>query len=215
MGLWDKARGLLGGDRTAQAWLRQVSGRALVCSDHGTLSFPDGRLSAGDASDGRGKLLRDGPAGTAEARVLTATDRSHPNDAGANSLLWLEVSGTRPVATGRRLGFGTDVATLALTDGYGADAFRAFSARLRETGPGDSFDWLEPQITATSNFAKWTGIPGTDARLFLFTTRADGGYEAVWLLDKDGGLSGILIDIMGRTGDLKYLDKLLPAATPA
>lgn len=202
---------LFGGGRPkgAKDWFAQASGRDLVWSDHGPL-ITQGGISVGDPTDGHGNLIQHGPVEAGQLQVLTATDAAHPNDTNANALLWLEATGSLPVSKGQEIGFGVDAASFALGDAALQDGFQDFSAHLHDEGEGDSFDWVQPHIQASANFAKWVTLPIGDIRMFLVSTRRDGGLAAVSLYGADGQLSGVLIDIMGRVGDLRYLDKDLP-----
>ena len=193
----------------ARDWLARAGERSLAWTDHGALTLPSGRLFVGDPTGGGAYHMTATGAVEGPLRLLTARDPDAPNP-DANALIWLEAGGTPPVATGTRLGFGVDGATLALGSVEAGEAFTALEEIELDAGRGDNFDWIMPHIQISNDFAYWLGVPPGDERMFLATTRADGGYEAVWLLDADGAVSGILIDISGRASDGLYIDTTLP-----
>ncbi|WP_104494381.1 hypothetical protein [Paracoccus denitrificans] len=201
--------GNAGPDATpARDWIAQASGRPGAWTDHGLLELPSGMLFVGDPTWGDDYHIRD------PRRLATAALRvfSRSDEQGRNLALWLEAAGGEPKATGERIEFGVDAATVALGDLEGGRALVAWGESRLEKGLGDSFDWLSPILQEKMNFARWLPIPPDDRPIFIASTGMDGGLAAVWLLDERGSLSGILIDIAGRASDGQYLDTLLPAA---
>ena len=191
----------------ARIWLVESAARPGNWHDHGQLALPSGSIFVGDPTWGDDYHIRDPRRLDASLQVFT---RTAPE--GDNLLIWLEANGNRPAKTGDKIEFGVDAATIALGDLGAGQALVDLGTTLQDQGKGDSFEWLMPAIQEQRNFARWLPIPPADQPIFLVSTGNDGGYAAVWLLDERGALSGILIDIMGRQPDLKFLDTLLPAA---
>jgi len=151
----------------------------------GPLALPSGRIFVGDPTGGHDGHMNGAQAVGADALTAWAfQDRS----TGENHIVWLEATDALPTHKGAQLDFGVDA------------------------GRGDSFDWLVPHLQISPNFSSWVKVPPAGLPMLLISTRADGGYAAVWLLDAQGTLCGILIDISGRASDQLFLDKLLPDA---
>ena len=191
----------------ARLWLGESAARAGFWQDLGPLARPSGRIFVGDPTWGDDYHIRDPRPLAGPLQVFTRTDPDGPN-----LLIWLEANGNRPAATGDRIEFGVDVATIGLGDLGAGQALVDLGEALQDQGKGDSFEWLQPALQQQQHFARWLPIPPEDQPILLVSTGNDGSYAAVWLLDERGELSGILIDIAGRQPDLKFLDTLLPAA---
>lgn len=192
----------------ARGWIDTASARPGEWREHDGLDLRSGRIFVGDPTWGDDYHIRDPRPLTGTLRVFT---RSEPD--GANLLIWLEANGNSPTQTGEQIEFGVDAATIGLGDLAAGQALVALGEARQDQGQGDSFEWLMPFLQEQQHFARWLPIPPGDQSIFLVSTGNDGGYAAVWLLDSTGALSGILIDIAGRKPDLKFLDKLLPAAS--
>jgi hypothetical protein len=196
---------------SAQTWLARQSEReeSAVWTQLGELTLPSGRIFVGDPTSGHDDHMQGArAAGVARLEAWTFQDR----ETSANHLIWLEAAGTVPVSKSQMLEFGVDAATIGLGDANTGDLFSALTDRELDAGRGDNFDWIMPHIQESQHFAKWLTIPPNDLHMLIASTANDGGYAAVWLHDTSGALSGILIDITGRTSDQLFLDKLLPDA---
>lgn len=194
-------------DTPALGWLTGASEREGVWRDHGRIEFPSGRLFVGDPTSSSDQHMRDPRAAPAAAGQLYTFGDGRD---GQNYLIWIQFSGQTPVSKGEVLGFGVDAATIGLGSVEAGQALIDLGERNLDAGKGDSFDFLIPHIQATQHFAKWLPLPGSNTSIFLVTTGNDGGLEASWMHDSSGAVSGILIDIRGRSSDGLFLDKLLP-----
>lgn len=199
---------------TARGWLAAAAARdGCVWRDLGALALPSRRLFIGDPTWGDDYHLRQTASVEMDALRVWVLD-SGPNpstyEAHANTLVWLEALGTPPATRGAALDFGVDAACFALGDVEAGHAFTRLTDHEAAAGRGDSFEWIQPYIQERPHVARWLEIPPDGKRMFVASTGRDGGFAATWLHDRDGALSGILIDILGRAGDGRFLDTLLP-----
>lgn len=125
-----------------------------------------------------------------------------------NSLIWLEVSGTKPAFTVLMAEFSIDAACIGV---FPAAAYDALGALDRVDDGPSAFDWVSDHLPQIAHFACTLPIPQSETPCFIASTGSDGGYAAAALLDAEGSLSGVLIDIAGRACDSRFIDKLLPA----
>lgn len=197
----------------ARTWLRAASERDDAWQDLGDLGLPSHRIFVGDPTNGHDGHMENVAAIAADTLrvwVLEAGPDQNEFEAHRNALVWLEARGTTPVARGRSLDFGVDAACFAIGDGATGDAFTRLTDIEFDAGRGDSFEWIQPFIQERPHYARWLEIPPHGHPMFVASTGDDGSFAAVWLHDGSDELSGILIDIAGRTSDGLFLDKLLP-----
>ncbi|MGH1367647.1 MAG: hypothetical protein ACRBCL_03455 [Maritimibacter sp.] len=190
----------------ALAWLQSQSETNGHWKAFGTLDFPSGQIFIGDPTWGDDYHIRwpqKAPADSVDVYVYRRLD-------GTNLMVWLEVAGTTPATRGDSYDFGVDAASFALGDLSGGQALVALGERWQDMGRGDSFEFIAPHLQSSRTPAKWLPIPGSNTRIFLAGTGTDGGFAGVWLYDKNGALSGILIDIRGNPKTGKYIDTALP-----
>lgn len=200
----------------ARSYLARLSERQGEWIDHGVIEFPSGEIFFGDPTYGDDYHIRDprsAPAPTAHLWTYSY-DFVWQGDGSTgtqNGIVWIEVSGEKPVRKNERVGFGADAAVIGLGDLDGGRALVALGERWQDAGKGDSFEFLMPILQeGPYMFTKKIPIPQSDTAIYLVTTGTDGGFDAVWLYDADGEVSGILIDIAGCESDLKFIDTLIP-----
>lgn len=104
--------------------------------------------------------------------------------------------------------FSIDAACIGV---FPAAAYDAFSTLDRADDGPSAFDWVSEHIPQIAHFACTLSIPQSETPCFIASTGSDGGYAAAALLDAEGRLSEVLIDIAGRASDRCFIDKLLPA----
>lgn len=208
--------GAVGAEEGALSYLADLSERQGEWVDHGDIEFPSGKLFFGDPTYGDDNHIRDPrttPAST--ARLWTYSYdfiwQGDGSKGSQNGTLWLEFSGETPVRKGERISFGADAAVIGFGDLIGGTALVALGERWQEAGKGDSFEFLQPFfLDGPHMFTRKVEIPQSDEAIYLATTGTDGGFDAVWLYDANGDVSGILVDIAGRESDAKFIDTLIP-----
>ncbi|QFT98879.1 hypothetical protein FIU85_16305 [Roseovarius sp. THAF8] len=211
-----QAAGAAGAEEGALSYLADLSERQGQWADHGVIEFPSGKVFFGDPTYGDGAHIKDPRAAPAStARLWTYSyDFIWQGDGSTgtqNGILWLEFSGKTPVRKGERVGFGADAAVIGFGDLNGGKALTALGERWQKAGKGDSFEFLQPfLLDGPYMFTRKVEIPQSDAAIYLVTTGTDGGFDAVWLYDATGDVSGILVDIAGRKSDRKFIDTLIP-----
>ena len=192
-------------ENDARDWLLEASGHSAEWRGFGPLSLPSGSIFIGDPSWGDDHHMRGAQAVSVDTLgvwLLVAKDGAQVHAA------WLEADGGTPAGRTETLSFGTDSAYFAFGDlQTGQDLVDLRDLGLPEAP--DSFEFFLPHIQNFGFTGKWLTVPPSDRPVFAVETKRDGGLEAVWLHSSSGGLSGILIDITGRAGDGRFLDKLI------
>ncbi|MDO5706288.1 MAG: hypothetical protein Q4G49_14650 [Paracoccus sp. (in: a-proteobacteria)] len=191
----------------ARDWIASVSARpGGTWQDHGDLILVGDQVFIGDPTWGSDHHIENPiPALAPHLRVWALRD-----DQGDNLAIWLENTGAQPFRSGQQIEFGIDAAMFAPGTLAAGQALVDLGERHKDQGIGDSFDWLCAQPVYAHRQTGWLTIPPGDHAMFLATTHADGGFAATWLMDSDGALSGILIDIRGSHQDGMFIDQLLP-----
>lgn len=124
-------------------------------------------------------------------------------------LVWLGAQGGAPVQRGQQIEFGIDSAYFA----FGDAAVGQDLAQIGAVEPfvaNDSFEFLLPQVQRPG--FNWTvlPVPPGGGSVHLVNTFSDGSRAAVWLHDRSGALSGVMIDVIGLAPGQGWLDRLLP-----
>ncbi len=199
---------------TARGWLAAAAARdGCVWRDLGVLALPSRRLFVGDPTWGttitcarphRSRWTRCRSGYSIRVRTHPLTRRTPTPWSGWRG--WAH----RRRRGGRRWISAVDAACFAVGDIEAGHAFTRLTDHDAAAGRGDSFEWIQPYIQERPHVARWLVIPPDGKRMFVASTGRDGGFAATWLHDRDGALSGILIDILGRAGDGRFLDTLLP-----
>lgn len=203
-------------DTAARDYLAAISERQGSWVDHGEVAFPSGQVFFGDPTNGDDTHIRTPrPAPAPDMRIFTYTYQFIWQGDGStgeqNGILWLEASGLKPVRKSERISFGADSAVIGFGDLDGGRALVELGRSWQDQGKGDSFEFLMPVLEEMPYMAtRKVPIPESDTAIYLVTTGTDGGFDAVWLYDAQGGVSGILVDIAGRESDLKFIDTLIP-----
>lgn len=124
------------------------------------------------------------------------------------NLVWLEAAGTRPDSVVGGIEFGMDAAYFAFRDRQaGVDLANIGDLELPEAP--DSFEFFMPIVQRDGFSWAEVPVPAEERPIFVINTGRDGGLKAAWIKDGQGRLSGILIDISGRSNDGVFLDRLL------
>jgi hypothetical protein len=192
----------------AREWIASAKAQGGKWVDSGTFTLPSGQIFIGDPTWASDYHIRDPrPAPAPALRLWTL----HPADNGYPLAVFLENTGLAPVAQSDSISFGVDAAVIGLGDLNAGRALVSWGETLMDQGTGDSLEFLQPALNAPGSAPQKVPVPPDDQPIFLVPTGRDGGLKAVWLMDRNGAVSGILIDITGRAKDGLFVDRLLPA----
>lgn len=195
------------GTSPARDWIATTAAHATAGWSHAErLDLPSGSLFVGDPSWGGDYHLRGAlPVGVPGLDIWVLA-----SDSGQRvHLVWLEAAGTLPVRPAETINFGIDSAYFAFGDLHTGQQLAAIGDHDPFVA-NDSFEFMLPHIQRDD--FRWAAIsvPPAGSPVHAVNTRSDGGLRAVWVLDAEGALSGILIDVTGRSADQRHLDLLLP-----
>lgn len=191
--------------QTMRDWISAQSGHSATWQSCGSLALPSGTIFIGDPSWGDDYHLRGAsPVSAQNLDIWVAV--SQPDHRALT--LWLEASTAPPATVTHHLDFGTDSAYFAFGDLAGGAALLALRDQTIP-GAADSHAFLFPYIAAAPFICLFIPVPPKDLPVFAIDTRADGGLRAVWVADKTGAFTGIMVDIAGRASDARPLDSLL------
>lgn len=191
-----------------QNWIDKVASAPGKWTPVGDMQLPSGRMFVGDPSWGDDSHVRGAlPSQAARFDIWLRLDPQ----SGRIQLVWLAAAGGVPVRRGQQIQFGMDSAYFAFGDaGVGQDL-----AQIGDLEPfvaNDSFEFLLPQVQRPGFSWKVLPVPPGDGPVHLVNAFNDGSRAAVWLHDRSGAVSGVLIDVIGMAPGQGWLDKLLPAA---